>query len=75
MKVIIIENTFELIMKGRKEEYNAEIIKVLHQLVQENQKVISVAQLSMVGAAEHFEQQTFHEIMNPIKTVVTSIVN
>ncbi|MFJ7639888.1 aspartate/glutamate racemase family protein [Peribacillus sp. NPDC097225] len=75
LEIMIMENTFELIMKGLKEEYNAEIIKVLHQLVQDDQKAISVAQLSMVDAAKRFEQQTSHGMMNPLKIVVTSIVS
>lgn len=74
-EIMVVEDTFELIMEGRKEEYNAKIIKVLDQLIQDNQKIISVAQLSMVDASEQFEHQTSHIIMNPLKTVVTSIIN
>ncbi|MFS0877394.1 hypothetical protein [Solibacillus isronensis] len=70
---VVLNNTFELIMQGRKEEYNQEVSKILEQLINED-RVISVAQLSMVDAAQLVEAKTGSSITNPLKTLVTSIV-
>lgn len=70
---VVLNNTFELIMQGRKEEYNQEVSKTLEQLINED-RVISVAQLSMVDAAQLVEAKTGSSITNPLKTLVTSIV-
>lgn len=73
VEVKVIENTFELIMKGQKEEYNREIYKFLNQ-IHTDKKVISVAQLSMVDASQQFESNTSHPIMNPLNPLISSIV-
>lgn len=73
IEVIVLDNTFELIMQGLKEEYNQEVSKILEQLINED-RVISVAQLSMVDAAQLVEAKTGSSITNPLKTLVTSIV-
>lgn len=73
IEVVILNNTFELIMQGRKEEYNQEVLKMLEQLIDDD-KIISVAQLSMVDAAQLVEAKTGSSITNPLKTFVTSIV-
>lgn len=75
LEVIIINNTFELIMQGLKDEYNKEISKFLDQIVKDEKKVISVAQLSMVDASQQVEDKTTKIIINPLKTLVSSIVN
>lgn len=72
IEVVILNNTFELIMQGRKEEYNQEVLKMLEQLIDDD-KIISVAQLSMVDAAQLMEAKTGSSITNPLKTFVTSI--
>ena len=75
LEVIVINNTFELIMQGRKEEYNQEISKFLDQIIKDEKKVISVAQLSMVDASQQVEYKTSKTIINPLNTLVSSIVN
>ncbi|MFC7686646.1 aspartate/glutamate racemase family protein [Ureibacillus sp. GCM10028918] len=75
VEVIVINNTFELIMQGLKEEYNQEISKFLEQIINDKNKVISVAQLSMVDASQQVEDKTSKTIINPLKTLVSSIVN
>ncbi|WP_191557416.1 hypothetical protein [Metabacillus idriensis] len=75
LEVIVINNTFELIMQGQKEEYNHEISKFLNQIIKDEKKVISVAQLSMVDASRQIEYKTSKTIINPLNTLVSSIVN
>jgi hypothetical protein len=75
LEVIVINNTFELIMQGRKVEYNQEVIKVLNQMIKDEKKVISVAQLSMVDASQQVENMTSKSIINPLNTLISSIVN
>lgn len=73
LEVIVINNTFELIMQGNNEEYTFEIVKFLNQIIKEK-KVISVAQLSMVDASQQVENRTSKTIINPLNTLVSSIV-
>ena len=75
IEVIVINNTFELIMQGRKEEYTEEISSFLNQLIKDGKKVISVAQLSMVDASQQVEYKTNLTIINPLNLLVSSIVN
>ncbi|MBT2701192.1 hypothetical protein J7E79_28320 [Bacillus sp. ISL-40] len=75
LEVIVINNTFELIMQGLKQEYNQEISKFLNQIIKDEKKVISVAQLSMVDASKQVEYKTSKTIINPLDTLVSSIVN
>jgi hypothetical protein len=75
IEVIVINNTFELIMQGQKEEYNQEISKFLNQIIKDEKKVISVAQLSMVDASRQVEYKTSKTIINPLNPLVSSIVN
>jgi len=74
IEVAVIENSFNLIMNGLKEEYRQKIVEGLEQL-SENNRVLSVAQLSMVEAAEQVENKTSTKIMNPLETLKTSIHN
>lgn len=75
LEIIVISNTFELIMQGLKEEYNEEISKFINQIIKDEKKVISVAQLSMVDASQQVEYKTSKTILNPLSTLVSSIVN
>ncbi|QWH69522.1 hypothetical protein EXW41_27695 (plasmid) [Bacillus wiedmannii] len=75
LEVIVINSTFELIMQGRKEEYDQEIAKFLNQIIKDTKKVISVAQLSMVDASQQVEYKTSKTIINPLITLVSYIVN
>ncbi|MFJ6413359.1 hypothetical protein ACIQLG_11285 [Terribacillus saccharophilus] len=74
IEVIVINNTFELIMKGLKQEYDREISKYLSKIIKED-KIISVAQLSMVDAAKEVEFLTSNPIINPLDTLISSIVS
>lgn len=71
--VIVINNTFELIMQGRKHEYNQKISKFLHKIIKED-KIISVAQLSMVDASKKVEYMTSKPIINLLDILIFSIV-
>ena len=74
IEVIVINNTFELIMQGLKQEYNQEISKFLNTISKED-RIISVAQLSMVDASKEVECMTSKTIINPLDTLISSIVN
>ncbi|PAF19110.1 aspartate/glutamate racemase family protein [Terribacillus saccharophilus] len=74
IEINVISNTFDLIMRGQKEEYNREISKVLNKCMEEG-KFISVAQLSMVDAAKEVEYKTSSPIINPLDTLISSVVN
>ncbi|MDZ5610410.1 hypothetical protein U2I54_26170 [Bacillus pseudomycoides] len=75
LEVIVINSTFELLLQGLKEEYNQEIAKFLNQIIKDEKKVISVAQLSMVDASQQVEYKTSKTIINPLITLVSYIVN
>ncbi|SEB87747.1 hypothetical protein [Paenibacillus sp. GP183] len=50
---VLLENTFDLIMQGKKEEYIEVVTNGLNQIVRENpDKTVVAAQLSMVPAAQ-----------------------
>lgn len=66
--VKVIEHTFDLIMQGKNKDYNAVIIHTLHHEVNEQRK-LSVAQLSMVSAAQQFEEKTAISITHPLKAL------
>lgn len=72
-KIIIIDNTFELIIQGKKDAYNNVIIQALHDVAGE-QQYISVAQLSMVEAARQFEKETALSIAHPLKSLVKFVM-
>ena len=74
LEVIVINNTFDLFMRGLKEEYDQGISTFLNQIINEK-KVISVAQLSMVDAARHVESKSSKTIINPLNTLVSFIVH
>jgi hypothetical protein len=67
----VIENTFELIMSGKKHEYQKSVVDFLKN---QQERVVSVAQLSMVGAAQQVESETPQKIINPLDVLVTSMV-
>ncbi|WP_193433766.1 hypothetical protein [Solibacillus kalamii] len=73
IEVVVLNNMFDLIMQGRKKEYDQEVARMLEQLIYDD-KIISVAQLSMVDAAQLVEAKTGRSITNPLKTFVSSIV-
>lgn len=69
----VIENTFELLMQGKKEAYNTAISQYLHEAVQ-GQSIISVAQLSMVDAALQFTNASGISITHPLQPLVNAIL-
>ncbi|SEB91899.1 hypothetical protein [Paenibacillus sp. GP183] len=72
----VIENTFELIMQGRKEQYVEEVSKYIKGvLASEKSKKISVAQLSMVKPADKVERELNVKIGNPLNPLVTYFDN
>ncbi|MDZ5610378.1 hypothetical protein U2I54_25975 [Bacillus pseudomycoides] len=66
IKVMIIEDTFELIMHGRKEEYDDRVSKYIYQIMKDENQAVSVAQLSMVDAAKKCEKGVGEKIFNPL---------
>lgn len=69
IEVKVIENTFDLIMKGHKSQYDKAICEYINTMNKE-EKVISVAQLSMVDASKKVEA----EILNPLDSLIKTIV-
>ncbi len=68
----VIDNTFELIMQGKQEAYNSVILQTLHHIGE--QRKTSVAQLSMVEAAQQFENETAFMITHPLKPLVKFVL-
>jgi Asp/Glu/hydantoin racemase len=73
IEVEVIENTFDLIMSGKNEEYNNAVCDYIMKLVRKD--LLSVAQLSMVAAAQQVEDETSVVIINPLNTLVSSMVH
>jgi len=72
IEVKVIEDTFELIMSGKNEEYNKAVQDYIKQL--DTTQKLSVAQLSMVAAAQEVEAETGKTILNPLNTLVSSMI-
>jgi aspartate/glutamate racemase len=73
VEVMVIENTFELIMSGKNEEYQKAIFDYIKRL--DSKDTLTVAQLSMVAAAQQVEEETSVVIINPLNTLVSSMVH
>lgn len=72
----VIAHTFELIMQGKQEAYEHELCTYIRQLYAANPGIrISVAQLSMVNAANQVEHELGIEIGNPLKPLVKYILS
>jgi aspartate/glutamate racemase len=70
----VIENTFELIMQGKKEQYLIVLSEYIRKLLASNKnRVISVAQLSMVEAVRDIEKETRVKIGNPLESLMPYI--
>jgi aspartate/glutamate racemase len=70
----VIENTFELIMQGKKEQYLIVLSEYIRNLLASNKnRVISVAQLSMVEAVRDIEKETRVKIGNPLESLMPYI--
>lgn len=70
----VIEHTFDLIMQGKKEAYNAAIMQFLHEIACEKRQ-ISVAQLSMVEAAQQFENNNGIAITHLLQSLVHKVLH
>jgi len=73
-EVVIINDTFELMMEGKTKEYNQAVMDYLLKAIENEDKTISVAQLSMVDAAEQVENVSTKTIINPLQTLISSLV-
>jgi hypothetical protein len=73
IEVKVIENSFELIMSGKQEEYQNVVCHYIKQL--DSNRSLSVAQLSMVAAAQKVEHETSKTIINPLNMLVSSMVS
>lgn len=73
-EVIIIDNAFELIMQGLGEKYNQEIMNFLYKFNNE-ERPMSVAQLSMVEAAMSYELETGKAVLNPLHALVDYMID
>lgn len=69
----VIDNTFELIMQGKQEAYKKTILQALNHL-KEAKRQISVAQLSMVEAAQLFEKESGLTITHPLKSLAEFVI-
>lgn len=69
----IIPDSFDLIMKGHKKEYDQKIKEALLALIEQGESAISVAQLSMADGAKAVEQKTSAVIINPLSTLVSAV--
>ncbi|WP_176586560.1 hypothetical protein [Priestia megaterium] len=66
----LLENTFNLVMEGKKEEYIESVSSGLNQLVNNHpDKIVSAAQLSMVPSAEIIESKTDTYVGNHLKSL------
>ncbi|ACT00015.1 aspartate/glutamate racemase family protein [Paenibacillus sp. JDR-2] len=67
IEVKVIENAFQLIMQGQKTEYADEVYKFIEKMLHSEQdKILAVAQLSMVKAAERVAREFNISITNPL---------
>ncbi|MFF2498480.1 hypothetical protein [Peribacillus sp. NPDC058075] len=73
-EVIIIDHAFELIMQGLREKYNQEIMNFLYQFNNE-ERPLSVAQLSMAEAAMSYELKTGKIVLNPLHALVDYMID
>lgn len=68
----LLENTFDLIMQGKKNEYIQAVSQGLIRLIEENPaKRVIAAQLSMVPAAQAAEKQTNSSVGNQLVSLAT----
>ncbi|MED4267083.1 hypothetical protein [Priestia megaterium] len=66
----LLENTFNLVMEGKKEEYIESVSNGLNRLIINHpDKIISAAQLSMVPSAENIESKTDTYVGNHLKSL------
>ncbi|WP_342427765.1 hypothetical protein [Paenibacillus sp. FSL L8-0158] len=70
IEVKVVEDAFELIMQGRKDEYKELLVRSLYELREADpSRGLAVAQLSMVDAALQVELETGQTIGNPLRSL------
>lgn len=74
LKTLVIDNAFELVMKGLTTAYNNVVFEYLDELVKTENRVLSVSQLSMVHASRKIEERKSTIIINPLDTLVAYMV-
>lgn len=71
MDARVIDNAFELLMQGKKEQYAQEVSTYIKKLLaSEKDKKISVAQLSMAETAYQLERELRVSIGNPLHSLI-----
>lgn len=70
INAVVIEETFELMMKGLTQQYNEKTAEYIKSFSKRSKDVLSVGQLSMYDGAK----QTGLEIINPLDSLVKPIV-
>lgn len=73
IKIMLLPNVFDYIMRGLEEKYSQKIYQFLLKSIEKEERSLSVAQLSMVHASELAEQHTAMEIGNPLRPLVIYI--
>lgn len=75
IEVRIVENSFSLLMQGEQQRYTETIKSYTESLIESHpDKPISVAQLSMVDAAQQLQEQMGIQIGTPLKGLVETIL-
>ncbi|MGE7881966.1 hypothetical protein [Bacillus sp. NPDC094077] len=69
VKVEVIDDIFELIRQGHKEEHDTKLEKYLYERMKDRNEMISVAQLSMVDAATKVENRIGRKVINPLNAL------
>ncbi|GLC89523.1 hypothetical protein [Lysinibacillus piscis] len=72
IEVRVIEDAFPLIMQGKKECYHKVVKQALSEM-EDGHRILSVAQLSMVNAAQEFQQQTGITIHHQLRSLLSFI--
>ncbi|MFD0673737.1 hypothetical protein [Cohnella sp. GCM10027633] len=74
-EALVVPHTFQLIMRGEAETYKREVSRYIRELLASDPgKPVSVAQLSMVEAAEAVERDLGASICNPLKPLAEAVL-
>lgn len=74
IEVRIVEDSFSLLMQGEQQRYTKTIKSYIESLIESHpDKPISVAQLSMVDAAQQLQEQVGIQVGTPLKGLVETI--
>jgi len=73
IEVRVIENSFDLIMEGKKEEYLSLVAQFMREIIisESNRfKLVSAAQLSMVDAVRSLNDESHNKLGNPLEPLI-----